>query len=467
MKTTIRSAWQFHPVLTAALLVSIALTVPPVLGMAIDPKVITGANAWIKPLKFAMASAIYAASFLWLLTFVGGRPRLVRVLGNVTGVVLALEVVLITMQVARGTTSHFNAATAFDAAVFSVMGTAITILSLMNLALAIVLLRQPMSDRVFASGLRFGVFASFLGMMVAFLMTSPTPAQLEAMRAGAEVAAVGAHSVGVLDGGPGLPFFGWSLEGGDLRVPHFVGIHGMQALALLGWLLALPVAKCRFTETRRLRFVRIGGATYFGWLGVLTWQALRGQSVVSFDGPTAVAYAALLGSALVAVWISSTTRSNPGGSTKGGLELDELVAQPGPIIAEQTERFVLHSLPFAVGAVVRRDAVRGEPGMTLPPVVVFSQVDEAIAHERPDVAADGRGIGADGAGEVAEGHAAGDSERSENRPLGASDAGLSECVVVGGGDGSARATHAGPDASHWLHDVDVERLHHNCIYIIT
>ena len=125
----LKKAWQFHRPLTAATLLSLLLIIVPLVGMVADPKAITGANAWIKPLKFAMASAIYAASFSWLLSFVRGRTTWVKVLGNVTAVVLILEVLLITMQVVRGTTSHFNAATPFDAAVFSVMGTAITVLA--------------------------------------------------------------------------------------------------------------------------------------------------------------------------------------------------------------------------------------------------------------------------------------------------------------------------------------------------
>ena len=509
MKQVIRQAWSFHRVLTAATLVSIALVLPPLFGMMFDPKIITGVNAWIKPLKFAMSSAIYAASFLWLLTFVQGRPRLVGALGNVTGVVLVLEVALIAMQVARGTTSHFNASTPFDAAVFSVMGGAITVLALMCLTLAILLLRQRMPDRVFGAGVRFGVFASLLGMTVAFFMTSPTPEQLEAIRGGAEITAVGAHSVGVADGGPGLPFVGWSLEGGDLRVPHFVGIHGVQALALLGWLLALPTARRRWHETQRIALVRIGGAAYIGWVGLLTWQALRGQSVLAPDGQTVIAYAALLGSTLAGAWLVTARRSdsrarvptrNDSDSSKGkagertqqrtilliafvlvvvlpvgaangavhlvrlpdlGLELDELCANRRPVVAEQSQRFVLHLLPPAIGAVVSGDALRREPGVALPPVVIVGEVDEPVAHEWPDVAADGRGIRPNGVSEVAKRHAPSHSERGENRPLGAADARLPERVVVRGRQSAAGSAHASPDAADRRHDVDVEILKHN------
>ncbi len=34
----------------------------------------------------------------------------------------------------------------------------------------------------------------------------------------------------------GLPITGWSTTGGDLRVPHFLATHLMQALPMAGWL---------------------------------------------------------------------------------------------------------------------------------------------------------------------------------------------------------------------------------------
>jgi len=52
------------------------------------------------------------------------------------------------------------------------------------------------------------------------------------------------HWVGGLqtDAG-GVPIFGWSRSGGDLRVAHFFGLHLMQALPIAAWLARDAVAE--------------------------------------------------------------------------------------------------------------------------------------------------------------------------------------------------------------------------------
>ncbi|MBO0796768.1 MAG: hypothetical protein J2P36_38295, partial [Ktedonobacteraceae bacterium] len=141
---------------------------------------------------------------------------------------------------------------------------------------------------------------TLVGMAVAFLMTTgPTPAQLKVLRDGGHPSAIGAHSVGVPDGGPGLPFVGWSTEGGDLRIPHFVGLHALQVLPLFWWLF-LRRRSGRLRDGHRVALVWAVGVEYLGVVGLLTWQALRAQSIIAPDADTLRAFA-ILTSAMVLV----------------------------------------------------------------------------------------------------------------------------------------------------------------------
>lgn len=272
------------------------------LGLLLDPRVITGAPAWLKPMKFAVSISIYCFTLLWLLTFVRGHPRLVNLIAWATAVGLAIEMVIIVGQVARGTTSHFNVSTPLDDALWNAMAFFVVIVWLANLLAAVLLLLQRLPDRAFAWSLRLGVIVSFAGMAVAFLMAVPTAEQLAAEEAGERMLVAGAHSVGVEDGGPGLPVTGWSTTGGDLRVPHFVGLHGLQALPLLGFLLA-TFAPGWLRTPHRVTLVWTAGLAYLGLVGLLTWQALRGQPVISPDAAMLGALLALLAAVGAAVFV--------------------------------------------------------------------------------------------------------------------------------------------------------------------
>ena len=84
--------------------------------------------------------------------------------------------------------------------------------------------------------LRLGMLITVLGSATGGLMLSITPEQAATLGASHSALAVGAHTVGAPDGGPGLPGLGWSTQHGDLRVPHFVGLHGLQLIPFIGWL---------------------------------------------------------------------------------------------------------------------------------------------------------------------------------------------------------------------------------------
>jgi hypothetical protein len=285
------------------------LQLATLVGLVMDHRVITGAPAWLKPAKFAISTSIYSFTFVWLLGFVENHPRLVRLAANVTVLSIVVEMVAIVVQAARGTTSHFNMTTPFNTLLWAAMGTFIILLWLMNLLVTVLLLRQRMPERAFAWSLRLGLIISLAGMAVAFFMVAPTHQQIATVAAGGP-RILGAHSVGVPDGGPGVPVIGWSAEGGDLRVAHFVGLHGLQILPLLGWLISRRRGIfARLGERHRVALVWTAGTSYFGLVVLLTWQALRGQALVHPDLPTMAAAGTLaVGTAVSTLAITAIAR---------------------------------------------------------------------------------------------------------------------------------------------------------------
>ena len=282
--------------LTAAGLGLVIVFVLMLAGLAADPRTIGGAPAWLKPAKFAISTAIYAITFAWIFTYLPDWPRLTRIVGGITAVVMVLEVALIAAQAARGTTSHFNIGTPLDAIVFSVMGAAIVAAWVASIALAVALLRQPFADRSLGWALRLGLLITVIGSATGGLMTRPTDAQIDAARATHRMPAAGAHTVGAADGGPGLPLTGWSREHGDLRVPHFLGLHAVQFLPLIALLLRrMPSAAAR------RRAVMVAAGSYALLFGILLGQALSGQSVLAPDERTLAAMAAWLAATLAGV----------------------------------------------------------------------------------------------------------------------------------------------------------------------
>ena len=44
-----------------------------------------------------------------------------------------------------------------------------------------------------------------------------------------------AHTAGGEDRGAGIKFLNWSISHGDLRIAHFIGMHGLQVIHLLAY----------------------------------------------------------------------------------------------------------------------------------------------------------------------------------------------------------------------------------------
>jgi hypothetical protein len=292
--------------LTAVGFLMVGVAGASVIGLLVDPRIITGAPAWLKPLKFAISTAVYSLTLAWVFESLPDWPRVRRVVGWTTAVVFVLEVAIIDAQAWRGTTSHFNVSTPLNAILFLVMGGAILLQTLVSVAVAVALWRQRFTDRALGWALRFGMTLTIVGALTGPLMTRPTAAQLAAARAGQRMMVAGAHSVGGVDGGPGVPVTGWSREHGDVRVPHFIGLHAVQALALI----AVGLRWWRRSEAVRVKAVVAAAASYASLFGLLLWEAMRGHSVVAPDATALAAFAIwAVATALVMIRVDATITS--------------------------------------------------------------------------------------------------------------------------------------------------------------
>ena len=204
---------------TGALMV-LALVVVTLLSIS-DQRLILGLNPWIKPMKFLISITIFLWSTAWFMPET--QPDMVRraLVRWTIAIAMLVEIALIIMQAARGTTSHFNISSEFDARVFNIMGIMITVSTIAMMLFLWIIRRDTPSHRAgYLWGIRLGVALFVLASWQGFTMVANQ-----------------AHAVPGPDGGPGLPFVNWSTSMGDLRSVHFFGMHAMQALPLLGFLL--------------------------------------------------------------------------------------------------------------------------------------------------------------------------------------------------------------------------------------
>ena len=262
-----------HRMLNAVALASFLGSIIVLLLFAIDSRQLLGVSIWEKPLKFLISATFYSATFSWLYTYVEKARGLASKMGSNIAIMLTVELFIIVGMASVGSTSHFNVSTPLNIAVWTLMATAISIVWVATFLLSVGLWnsrRMPPDLRI---AVRWGISLGLAGMGIAFTMTPPQPQQLLPKN---WIGVAGAHTVGAADGGPGLPFFGWSTEAGDLRISHFLGLHALQVLPFVAVSLSLLIANY-FVR----RAIITGVAAGYALLIVFTYvQALFGETIV-------------------------------------------------------------------------------------------------------------------------------------------------------------------------------------------
>lgn len=228
-----------NPILYGVAVVQTVLLVAFLSGIVLDPRTVGGEPVWLKPAKFAASIALFTATVGWIGYHLPVSQRLFQRVSIGVAVAAFVEIALIGGQAGRGVESHFNDSMVLDQSIYVVMGVTITV---MTVLVAWLLVRSwPREFSVapaFAWGIRVG-FALFVvgafegGAMVAL-----------------ETSAVGS--------GQTVPVVGWSTSG-DFRVAHFVGLHALQVLPLVGYLAAVSAERGILERPTRVVLVVGGG----------------------------------------------------------------------------------------------------------------------------------------------------------------------------------------------------------------
>ncbi|MBL1073771.1 hypothetical protein JK358_05135 [Nocardia sp. 2] len=294
------AAGRLHrPLLMTTVLMAV-LTVFCVFAMAFDDRMLLNESVWLKPMKFAIAFTLYAGTLAWLLSFPHKGKRLTWWMGAIFSLTAIVDVGFIVVQAARGTFSHFNdSEDAVNTIGQQIFQSGVPGLFLANLVIALVLSWQKITDRPTSRAIHAGLGIAVAGMFLGYFMGF-TGKQQATDAYGKPVDLVAGHTVvegqpALRDGVDTMPVTHWSTNGGDMRIAHFLGLHGIQILILASFALAWFAPRVPWLRGERARadLIWVLALGYSGLLAITFWQALRGQAVTAPDAATLGALAAV------------------------------------------------------------------------------------------------------------------------------------------------------------------------------
>jgi hypothetical protein len=240
------------------------------LAYPFETRLVNDINVWTKPIKFQVSLAMLLCTVWMLLPLL---PAAVRASAHLRAACAALvlaavfDMLLFTLQSARGVASHFNVATPLDARLYSMSGVAALVIVSSTAWVGWLMWRH----RAAAAHRRGLMLGGAWGLMLGSVTTLVTADLMSA-----ELLTPTGHWVGgALSDANGLPVVGWSTTGGDLRVSHFFATHLMQALPLMGWALD------RWASPHRVSTgLWVGSGAGLTVVAATLLQALQGQPFI-------------------------------------------------------------------------------------------------------------------------------------------------------------------------------------------
>lgn len=207
-----------------------------------------GPLGWRKPVTFGISFGMTTLTLGWMTSYLTLPRRAAWWLLGALAVADSTEVAWVSVQRARGVPSHFNFATGLDTALFIANGVAIVVTIAVIVTLTWRAFRRVDADPSMRLALRAGLVVLLVSMGVGGVMTN--------------------HGIQVAGGGA-LTTFG---AAGIMKVPHAVGMHAIQVLPGLAWLLAFGSVD----EARRVRLVAAAAAGYGLLVAISLLQTFTG-----------------------------------------------------------------------------------------------------------------------------------------------------------------------------------------------
>lgn len=212
---------RWEPTLASFAALLAVLAGPAIALSLLDDRQVLGVNTWIKPIKFLISTAIYVFTIAWAFQYVNAvqkRQRSGRFVVIATVGASVVEMLIIGARAALAQQSHFNTGTLLDAFWYYVMAVGAVILVSTSAVTGRMIWQAGILDDArrwaWSSGL---VLAGTFGAVTGMAMGSRND-----------------HAVGAAAEMRSLPFVGWSTTIGDLRIAHFLALHSMFVLPLVG-----------------------------------------------------------------------------------------------------------------------------------------------------------------------------------------------------------------------------------------
>jgi hypothetical protein len=211
-------------------------------------------NPWIKPIKFSMSFSTFASTVSLLLLALRIQKWQLTLARRAIATSVAFEILSLAAQAWR-TAYHLSGQSLLDTSLAQMTNSMVMV----NTAIVCWMLALFFANRVRTEQIDGPIVAAIRYSIIIFLAGNAI---------GGYMLARGSHTVGVADGGPGLPFVNWSVIGGDLRIAHFIAIHAIQIVPLFAYILSqmspiLPVKYRRIAAGALAVAVSVGVGTTF------------------------------------------------------------------------------------------------------------------------------------------------------------------------------------------------------------